>query len=346
MHLPPTGHIIGYRVAIIVIVTLTLAACTTTPSSPDHSLAVRTINQFEKNTGVFPGYRRNHAKGICISGYFHSNGNAARYSMAQVFAPGQRTIMTGRLSVPGTNPYAWGASTPIRGMALKLTQTDGQQWRMAMNAVPAFPVATPEANYAFLQAQQPLPATGNPDPEQLAAFFASHPRANAFRIWVRTTKPSASFATERYNSLNTFILVDTQGHKYPIRWAMVPHASSAADTSHPVAPNYLFADLRQRLAHGPLRWALVITFAKPKDQISNASIPWTGQHQHIVAGTFVVQASQPQASGPCRDINFNPLILPQGIQPSADPLLRFRAKVYAESHQRRTREHGAMRAAP
>jgi catalase len=63
---------------------------------------------------------------------------------------------------------------------------------------------------------------------------------------------------------------------------------------------------------------------------------------------LVIQASRPQKNGPCRDINFDPLVLPVGIEPSDDPLLRFRSKVYAESHRRRTREeahrHDAARA--
>ena len=32
------------------------------------------INTFEKADGPHPGFRRNHAKGVCFSGYFESNG--------------------------------------------------------------------------------------------------------------------------------------------------------------------------------------------------------------------------------------------------------------------------------
>ena len=60
-------------------------------------------------------------------------------------------------------------------MALDFLQANGQQWRTAMNAVPAFPVATPEANFEFIRAQQPVVTTGDPDPGKLAAFFAAHP---------------------------------------------------------------------------------------------------------------------------------------------------------------------------
>ncbi len=295
------------------------------------------INQFQENKGVYPGYRRNHAKGVCISGYFIASGKAAPYSIARVFAPGRYTPVIGRLSIPGTNPWAWDGSTPIRGMALKFELGDGEQWRTAMNAVPAFPVSTPAANYAFVKLQQPDPATGNLDRKKLAAFFATHPTANAFRIWDMTTPPSASFATERYNSLDSFLLVDARGTRRAVRWSMVPHATDKAPAP-PDKPDYLATDLHRRLAQGPIRWTLSITFANPGDRINDAAIAWTGPHRHVDAGTLVIDAWQAQKDGACRDINFNPLVLPRGIKPSDDPLLPFRAAVYKVSHERRVSE--------
>ena len=293
------------------------------------------VDQFQKNDGVFPGYRRNHAKGVCVAGYFKSSGAAARYSVAQVFAPGRRTPVMGRLSIPGTSPYAWDDSTPIRGMALLFTQADGQQWRTAMNAVPAFPVATPAADYAFMKLQQPDPATGEPDPVKLAAFFATHPAANRFRQWVATTPPSASFATRRYNSLDAFELVDAHGRKRAVRWSMLPTVKANSSEAIPADdPDFLAQDLRRRLARGPVEWILSIVFANPGDPVDDASRAWTGKHRTVDAGTLVIDAMQPQASGPCRDTNFDPTVLPVGIEPSGDPLLRFRHEVYAVSHRR------------
>src|SRR5699024_3091923 len=125
------------RVACAMLLPLALVACApqTHAPAPPWPTAAQVVNQFQDDGGTFHGYRRNHAKGICIAGYFQSNGKAVRYSVAEVFASGQRTPVIGRLSIPGTNPYAWDSSTPIRGMALELTEPDGQQWRTAMNGV-------------------------------------------------------------------------------------------------------------------------------------------------------------------------------------------------------------------
>ncbi|MGH8184646.1 MAG: catalase family peroxidase [Rhodanobacteraceae bacterium] len=295
------------------------------------------IDQFQKNDGTFAGYRRSHAKGVCIAGYFSSSGKLAAYSVAKVFAPDQRTPVMGRLSIPGTNPYAWDDSTPIRGMALLFRQPDGQQWRTAMNAVPAFPVSTPAADYAFMRLQQPDPATGEPDPKPLDAFFATHPAANRFREWVATTSPSASYATQRYNSLDAFELVDATGRERAVRWSMLP---SVKASPHPAIPaddaDFLAQDLRRRLAHGPIEWTLVVVFANPGDPINDAARAWTGKHLGVDAGTLVIDASQPQRGGPCQDTNFDPTVLPTGIKPSDDPLIAFRHAVYAVSHQRQT----------
>lgn len=314
------------------------AAVNAASAAPPRPSADAIVDQFQKNEGVFPGHRRNHAKGVCISGYFQGSGKATPYSVARVFAAGKRTPVIGRFSIPGTNPYAWDGSTPIRGMALEFaTRTRVQQWRSAMNAVPAFPVATPAADYEFMKLQQPDPATGDPDPQKLAAFFATHPRANAFRVWVQATPPSASYATEQYNSLDSFELVDAQGRRRAVRWSMVPQAQSHGERPDNNS-DYLAADLHQRLSHAPLRWHLIITFAKPGDPIKRADIAWPADRRHVDAGTLVIQASQPQTNGPCRDINFDPLVLPPGIAPSDDPLLTFRAAVYAASHRLRVRE--------
>jgi catalase len=236
--------------------------------TPRRLTAQRLVDQLQTNAGVFAGYRRNHAKGVCVAGYFDSNGQAQAYSVAQVFLPG-RTPVLGRFAIPGGNPYAPDGSAPIRSMALRFTQANGQQWRTGMNSMPVFPVATPQAFYALLQAQQPDPATGKPDAAKLAAFFAAHPETAAFLAWIKTAKPSPSYATESYWSLNAFWLIDAQGQKHAVRWRMVPESRASANGAS--GANYLDADLAARLAQAPLRWHLIITLAEPGDPTNDVT---------------------------------------------------------------------------
>ena len=45
------------------------------------------INTFEQVNGPHPGFRRNHAKGVCVSGYFESNGAGRRAVEGCCFPP-------------------------------------------------------------------------------------------------------------------------------------------------------------------------------------------------------------------------------------------------------------------
>jgi catalase len=339
-HLSPRS--IGLRFALIgavLLITVLAFGYVAGWLAPSRLTAQRMVNQLQANAGVFPGYRRNHAKGVCVAGYFDSNGQAQMFSVAQVFAPG-RTPVVGRFAIPGGNPYAPDSSVPIRSMALRFSLANGQQWRTGMNDMPVFPVSTPQAFFEQLQAQQPDPATGKPDPAKIGAFFAAHPETAAFLAWVKTAKPSASYATESYWSLNAFVLVDAHGDKHAVRWRMVPENGDT--TPGGGNPDYLDTDLTQRLAQGPQRWHLVITLANPGDPTNNATKTWPADRHEIDAGTLVLTSTTAQESGACRDINYDPLVLPDGIQASDDPLLPARSAAYATSYLRRTSEEAHL----
>ncbi|AOE64932.1 catalase family peroxidase [Pseudomonas corrugata] len=295
------------------------------------------VNVLEKNNGVHPGFRRNHSKGVCVAGYFESSGEARAYSSAQVFMDA-RTPVVGRFALPSGNPYAPDGSVPIRSLALRFTQANGQQWRTGMNSMPVFPVGTPEAFYQLQQAQSPDPATGKPNPTAVPAFFAAHPEAVPFLQWIKTAKPSASYATETYNGINAFYLVNQAGQRQAVRWGVVPLTADAPDAPPAQGADYLEQDLTKRLAAGPLRWRLNITLANPGDPVNDASKPWPTDRKVLNAGTLVLESAQAQDNGDCRDINYDPLILPSGIEGSEDPLLAARSAAYASSYLRRTSE--------
>src|SRR5690242_13102794 len=60
----------------------------------------RIVDTFEDANGPHPGFRRNHAKGVCLEGMFESNGAGAKLSRASVFRPG-RTPVIGRFALAG-----------------------------------------------------------------------------------------------------------------------------------------------------------------------------------------------------------------------------------------------------
>ncbi|TGS85476.1 catalase, partial [bacterium M00.F.Ca.ET.177.01.1.1] len=82
--------------------------------------ARRIVNAFEATTAPHPGFRRNHAKGICVTGHFDSNGEGALRSRASVFARGRYPVV-GRLSIPGGDPGEDDAAGMVRSLALRIT---------------------------------------------------------------------------------------------------------------------------------------------------------------------------------------------------------------------------------
>ncbi|MCP3725356.1 catalase family peroxidase [Paraburkholderia sp. CNPSo 3272] len=310
--------------------------------TPKRITAPHIINTFESNYGIHTGYRRNHAKGLCVEGWFESNGNGAQVSRAAVFAPG-RTPVIGRFAIPGSNPGAPDASTPVRSMALLFQLQDGEQWRTGMNSVPIFVVRTPKQFYSQLVASKPDPATGKPDPAKLDAFFQANPETLPFRQWLKAHPPSSSFANTAFYSVNAFIATDAAGNQHAVRWQTVPEVAYAPQTAAEKAnPNLLADDFSTRFAGGPLRWHLVLAVAAPGDPTNDATLSWPADRQQIDAGTLVLQRAEPQANGMCRDVNYDPTILPNGLKPSDDPLLAARSAAYAVSFNRRTREEANL----
>jgi catalase len=338
----PDTACVPCRLAAIGAVVLVLAggfAYTAGWLTPARLSAPRIVNTFETVAGqAHPGYRRNHAKGLCVEGYFDSNGDGSALSRAAVFTAGRTPVM-GRFAVPGGNPSAPDTSSPVRSLALLFQLQNGEQWRTGMNSTPVFAVHTPEQFYQQLNAAKPDPATGKPDPARLKAFYAANPETQPFQAWVKAHPPSSSLANAAYYGINAFLFTDRDGTTRAVRWAMVPETPYAPITdAEKAAKNFLEADLDQRLQNGPLRWHLILTVAKPGDPTNDATLQWPDDRQHIDAGTLVIDRTTSQENGTCRDVNFDPTILPSGIGPSDDPLLAARSAAYALSYKRRTRE--------
>jgi len=300
--------------------------------------SIQVINAMEANNPTpFPGFRRNHGKGICVSGTFSGNNAGSTLSTARVFAQKDVPVI-GRFSIGGGNPYGADNTARVRSMALLLRTDDGQQWRMALNNFPFFAVATPEAFHAQTLASRPDPITGKPDPTQQAALLEQYPEIRKFQAWAKTAPWPDSWANTEYNSVNAFRLLAADGSAQHVRWTMRPHTplqTMSADERQHASADFLAADLHNRLKQAPLRWDMVLTLAEPEDPVTDPSQPWPEHRPTLTVGTLELTHLSDQATGPCRDLNFDPLILPTGIAASTDPILAARSGVYAHSFNRR-----------
>lgn len=339
---PGSGRAVAAICTIAVIVAVIVAGFAYAGGllSPGRLTQAKLIDTFEQVNGVHPGFRRNHTKGVCIAGYFDSNGNGAELSRASVFERG-RVPVTGRFAVAVGKPFVPDNETEVRSMALSFRPAGGEEWRTGMNDIPVFPVSTPKEFWELLVANTPDPATGKPDPARLKAFFAANPDAARAVKAIKSRPFSSGFANADYNSLDAFRLVNRAGVSTPVRWSMKASDAFAAETPQQAATqdkNYLFDALIARLRQGPLQWHLVVTIGEPNDSTSDATMPWPDNRARIDVGTLTINHIEAEAPGNCRDVNFDPLVLPSGIEPSDDPLLSARSAAYSTSFRRRAGE--------
>lgn len=311
--------------------------------APSRLSGADVVDTLERHNGAHPGFRRAHQKGVCVVGHFDSNGQGQALSKAGVFAPG-RTPVFGRFALAVGTPYSPDGVPAPRSLALNFTQADGDVWRMAMNHVPLFPVGTVRDFVALQQATAPVPGTGEPDPARVAAFMATHPETRAFGALMKSTPTPSSFTNASYYSINAFRFVDAMGRSRTVRWSLAPEAAFAAldrsrfDALNAQDPNFQFNELLTRLHAGPQRWHLLITVAGPGDRSDNATVQWPATRTQVDVGTLVIDRAALEESGPCRNVTFDPLILPAGITASDDPLLSARSAAYAASLRRRSGE--------
>lgn len=334
-----TGTKKRYVMIFLVIAALVLGFLYAAGVFGGHGTTAQKFVNLQENKKPQYSFRRAHAKGVCLQGEFVASGLLAPYSTSVFFQQSTQPFV-GRFSIAGGNPTAPDLAAPVRSLALSFENNDGQRWRTAMNTPTVMAVRTPEDFYKQIVALTPDPATGKPNGDKVKAFFAAHPEAAAFNAWKEGYKPTTSFATEKYHSINAFYLIDAKGERHAVRWAAVPQATVELMTGDVTSadPNILQLELAQRLKAQPVRFDLMVTLANDSDDENNATIPWPESRQTINAGTLVINSVQAQQGGACNTINYDPLVLPNGMKATADPILNARGSAYAESYRRRARE--------
>src|ERR1700726_4938532 len=233
------------------------------------------------------------------------------------------------------------APATVRSMALRILLPGGEEWRTGMNNIPVFPLNSARGFYEQLLASSPDPRTGKPDPARMKAFLAAHPETGRALSLIKRRQVTSGFANSTFNSLNAFRFVDAAGASVPVRWSTVPVQPFAADSAEPSAAgdkNYLFDDLIGQIAQHPLQWRLIVTIGQADDPTNDATLPWPAGRQQVDAGTVTIDHASSEDGGRCTAVNYDPLVLPSGIEPSDDSLLSARSAAYARSFTLRAGE--------
>ena len=299
--------------------------------------AEQAVGAIEEVFGVTPGQRRNHTKGTCALGEFIGTSEAAAYSRSPLFS-GNKLPVVARFSLAGGNPNAPDTAKTPRGMALEFALPDNGLQHITMLNTPMFGAAKPETFLAQMISMKPDPESGKPDPEKLKKFRDSHPDNRPQAEFLASHNPPSSYASSTYFGIHTFKFIDRDGKVTPVRWRFVPgdgemRLSDAELKTMP--PDFLERRLIERASKGKLRWDMIVTVGEPGDTEDNPTLTWPEGRKQVKAGTLTIYSAMPQQGAVCENINFDPLVMGAGIEPSNDPILLFRSTAYAVSFAKR-----------
>ena len=300
------------------------------------ALSQNLLQQFDTIFGLHPGFRPAHAKGILLSGTFTPAPEAASLTKAPHITRDSTPVTvrfsnsTGLPLLPDNDPNA----NP-RGLAIRFHLAEHLHTDIVCHSTDGFPTRTGDEFLEFLRAVAASDPS-KPSPSPIEQFLAGHPAALAF---VQTPKPTpSSFARENYFGVTAMRFTNSDGVSRYGRYHAVPEAGAdhldeaAAKTRE---PDFLFHELAERLAAGPVSFQLQVQTAKDGDVVDDATIHWPDDRPLIPLGKAVLTDIIAAQEAEQKKIIFDPIPRVDGIEPSDDPLLELRAAVYLLSGRRR-----------
>jgi len=316
------------------------------PDDATENMARDVNNALEGAFGRHTGYRRNHTKGVGATGRFVGTPEAARLSRSAVFS-GAPIEVIARFSVAGGDPNAEDAERSTRGLGLEFRLPGGALHHMTMLHTPMFFGAMPKTFLDKFRALTLDSATGKPDAERFRTFLASHPDHAAQAHFLAVNNPPPSYANCAYYGIHTFRFIDRRDRETLVRFRFVPRDGEKtldADELASAPHDFLVPRLFERIKRGPIEWEMRIAIGEPGDPVTDPTLLWPANRREIVGGRLIIDHVVPDAQAGSHKINFDPLMMADGIAPTDDPILLFRSPSYAVSHERRLRE-GPIRTA-
>jgi catalase len=299
------------------------------------ALAQQLLDALDALSGLHPGFRPAHAKGLMCAGLFTPSPEAAHLTRAPHASRPSTPVTvrysnaTGLPTIPDNDP----AQSGPRGIAIRFHLTEHVHTDIVAHSTNGFPVRTGEEFLAFLRAAA---AFGAGRPETLGAFLVAHPHAQRF---VDTPKPiPTSFAREAFFAVTAFTFTNADGVHRHGRFRIRPEAGTAYLSNEEAAAqsaDFLFDEIGQRLAQEPVRLGVFVQLAAPGDDVADASVPWPDSRTETLFGTITLTARVDDQVPERRRIIFDPVPRVDGIEASGDPLTDVRADIYLLSGRRR-----------
>lgn len=275
-----------------------------------------------------------HAKGIILEGSFIPDKAAAQVTKAVHLQNQPSKVLirfsdfTGIPNIPDNNP----AANP-RGLGIKFILPDGTTTDIISHSFNGLPTATSDEFRELLLA---IGASGNnaAKPSGVDKFLATHPIAKTF---LSTQHIPASFATINYYGVNSFKFTNDRAVSRYIRYQFIAETGEkliSPEQSAQESEDYLFAEIKKRIADGPIRFKLYAQIAEAGDKIDDPSIAWPDTRNRIYLGEVTLTRLADNSIQQDKGFVINPGNIPDGIE-MADPMLILRSKAYPISVKER-----------
>ena len=294
------------------------------------------LQQFDTIFGLHPGFRPAHARGTMLMGAFTPSHNAASLTRAPHISR-ESTPVTVRFSnstgiplIPDNDPNA----NP-RGLAIRFHLGERVHTDIICHSTDGFPTRTGQEFLEFLEAVASSDPS-KPSPSPIEKFLGTHPNALKF---VQTPKPTpSSFARESYFGVTAMRFTNKEGVSRYGRYRVVPEAGNDHlddTTAASKSANFLFDELAERIAKGPIKFRILVQLANDQDTADDVTIQWPEDRTLFELGTVVLTEPVSDNDREQKHVIFDPIPRVDGIDPSNDPLLELRAAVYLLSGRRR-----------
>ncbi len=297
--------------------------------SPDDA-----IEAIRGSGGAQPGCRALHAKGVLYRGTFTATPDAVVLSRAK-HLDGSAIPTLIRFSNGSGNPAQDDSQPGVRGMAVKFTLPDGSTTDVSTQTARLFVSSTPDGFIDLLKAMRP----GVTMPLRMAQYFLTHPRLlGALPVLRDANRIPASYATTEYHGLHAFRWIAADGSARFVRYHMVPVAAEnylSASATRGMGLDFLTDELNTRLEGAPVRFDFRVQIAGPTDSTVDPSAPWQST-QIVTVGTVTITGPETGREHGGDIVVFDPMRVTDGIEPSDDPVLRFRTLAYSASVKLRT----------
>jgi catalase len=306
-----------------------------------------------------------HAVGIGVKGTFEPSEVARTYCTAEHFQPKPKSdppvAVTVRFSNGSGSPTPRDGWSDVRGMATRFHLANGGATDLIAMTLGEFFVRNVDEFLDFTKSAQQTPAKRespwrkildmlalkppfpDPPPGQTQSGAAGtldyankHRFAQLGVFQAGMIGAPVSYVRAVYHAVHTFIVVDPDGIRRPVRFSWKPVAGvETTDPAKTPVDNYLQDELRERLEQWPARMMLMMMIGEAGDVLEDPTVPWPAKRVRVVMGTMTLTGVPEDQVANCEKLSFNPWRLVTGIEPSDDPTLKARRDAYEDSRLRR-----------